>query len=74
MKGLFKEVHQFYLSLKSHQNTRILVRSNFFALISFCMRTGSPEVQQTLKTFWKITFTSLNCRKFVSSRMFDIRY
>ena len=61
MQGLFREVHQFYYFVKSHQNTRLLVYSNFIALLNLYMYTGSPQVQQTLGTFLKITLTSLGC-------------
>ena len=61
MQGLFKEVQQFYLSLKIPQNTRILMCSKLMALLSWYMYTTSPQVQQTLETFLKTILTSLSC-------------
>ena len=61
MQGLFREVHHFYYFVKSHQNTKLLVYSDFIALLSLKMYTGSPQVQQTQETFMKITLTSLGC-------------
>ena len=61
MQGLFKEVQQFYLSLKIPQNTRILMCSKLMALLRWYMYTTSPQVQQTLETFLKIILTSLSC-------------
>ena len=60
MQGLFGELHYFYYSVKSHY-TRTLVCSNFIVLLSLHMYTGSPQVQQTLETFLKITFKFLKC-------------
>ena len=61
MQGLFKEVQQFYLSLKIPQNTKMLIYSKLMALLSWYMYTKSPQVQQTLETFFKIILTSLSC-------------
>ena len=61
MQGLFKEVQQFYLSLKIPQNTRILMCSKLMVLLRWYMYTTSPQVQQTLETFLKIVLTSLSC-------------
>ena len=61
MQNLFKEVHHIYHAVKSYQNTRIIVSSNFIALLTLYMSTGLKKVQQTLEAFLKISFTSLSC-------------
>ena len=77
MQGLFRELNYIYYSVKSHY-TRTLVCSNFIALLSLYMYTGSPQSnskQQTLETFLEITFTSLIFKllKIMLSRMFDMQ-
>ena len=61
MQNLFKEVHHIYYPVKSYQNTRIIVSSNFIALLSLYMSTGLQKVQQTLGVFLKISFAPLSC-------------
>ena len=75
MQGLFREVNYIYYSVESHY-TRTLLCSNFIALLSLYMYTGSPQVQQTLETFLEITFTSLIFKllKIMLSRMFDMKF
>ena len=67
-------VHYFYYSVKSRQNTRTMVCSNFIALLGLYIYTGLLQVQQTLETFLKITFASLGLMKIMLSRMFDMQY
>ena len=69
MQCVFRAVHYFYYSVKSHQNTRTLGCSNFIALLSLYIYTESPQVQQTLQTFLKITFTFLAAENHVKQNV-----
>ena len=64
MQCLFREVHYFYYSVKSHQNTRTFVSSNFIALFMVCICIQDHHKYKTLEAFLEITFTSLSCWKF----------
>ena len=72
--NVYLVMHYFYYYVKSRQNTRTMVCSNFIALLGLYMYTGLLQVQQTLEIFLKITFAFLGLTKIMLSRMFDMQY